>query len=202
MYCPRCGSPNSDTTKFCRQCGLGLQQVTGYVASGGTAQLPHQPPVVPPNPLAQATDGFTPKQKMILTILLMVLSPAIFGTFGAVTGLDEFGAALAGICAVLLPVGIVFTVMRYKAQQRKLQQAAMQQPFYPPPPTRTMPQPMQYQMPPPVAPYSLPQGTQQPIQQPVQQPTQQPVYHQPAPPPTNPLGPGSVIEDETRRLPG
>ena len=36
MYCPRCGSPNTDTIKFCRQCGLALQQVTGYVASGGT----------------------------------------------------------------------------------------------------------------------------------------------------------------------
>jgi hypothetical protein len=199
MYCPRCGSPNNDTTKFCRQCGLGLQQVTGYVASGGTAQLPQQPPVVPSNPLVQATDGFTPKQKMILAILLMVLSPAIFGTFGAVTGFDELGAALAAISAILMPIGIVFAVMRYKAQQRRMEQATMQQPFYPPPPV----QPMQYQMPPPVAPYSLPQGTQQPVQQPVMQPQnhQPPVYHQPAPPPTNPLGPGSVIEDETRRLP-
>ena len=204
MYCPRCGSPNSDTTKFCRQCGLGLQQVTGYVASGGTAPLPPQPVQPPVNPLAKATEGLTPKQKMILAILLMVLSPAIFGTFGAVTGFEDFGAGLAGISAILMPIGIVFTVMGYKAQQRRMEQAAMQQPFYPPPPM----QPMQHQMPPPVAPYSLPQGTQQPIQQPVQQPVMQPqhyqppVYHQPAPPPTNPLGPGSVVEDETRRLPG
>ena len=39
MYCPRCGSPNPDATKFCRQCGLALTQLTGYVASGGTAVL-------------------------------------------------------------------------------------------------------------------------------------------------------------------
>jgi len=198
MYCPRCGSPNTDTTKFCRQCGLALQQVTGYVASGGTAQFP-QPPAAPSNPLAQVTDGLTPKQKMILTILLLAFSPAIFGTFGAVTGLGSLGGALAGISSILMPIGIVFTVMRYKAQKRQLEQAMMQQPMYPHMPMPTM----QHQMPPPVAPYGLPQSTQQPIQQPVQQP-RQPVYQPPmAPstPPTNPLGPGSVIEDETRRLP-
>lgn len=203
MFCPRCGSQNLDTTKFCRQCGLGLQQVTGYVASGGTAQLSQQPPVATSNPLAQVTEGLSPKQKMILMILLLVFSPAIFGTLGAVTGLESLGAGLAGISAILTPIGIVFAVMRYKAQQRKLAQAAMQQPFYPQPP-------MQHQMPP-VAPYSLPQPMQPPVsqhfQQPVQQPVrpphqyQPPISHQPAPPPTNPLGPGSVTEDETRRLP-
>lgn len=200
MYCPRCGSPNADTTKFCRQCGLALQQVTGYVASGGTAPLPPRQPTSP-NPLAQVTDGLTPKQKMILTILLLALSPAIFGTLGGVTGLGSLGGALSGISAILMPIAIVFTVMRYKAQKRQMEQAQaqmmMQQPMYPQMPM----QPMQHQMPP-VAPYGLPQSTQQPIQQPVQQP-RQPVYQPPvvaSPPPTNPLGPGSVIEDETRRL--
>lgn len=201
MYCPRCGSPNNDTTKFCRQCGLALQQVTGYVASGGTAPLPPRP-TTSPSPLAQVTDGLTPKQKMILTILLLAFSPAICGTLGAVTGLESVGGALAGISAILMPIGIVFAVMRYKAQKRLMEQAMMQQPMYPQMPM----QPMQHQMPPPVAPYGLPQSTQPPIQQPVQQPPWQPVYQPPmapvapSPPPTNPLGPGSVTEDETRRL--
>lgn len=193
MYCPRCGSPNTDTTKFCRQCGLGLTQVTGYVASGGTAQLPTSPAQIPSNPLAKATDGMTPKQKMILTILLLVFSPAIFGTLGGVTGLGDLGGALAGISAVLMPIGIVFTVMRYKAQQRRLQEA--QQQMYPQ-------MPMQAMMPPYPAPYSLPQ----PERQPVQQTTPQPVYQAPvvpSPPPTNPIKiPGSITEDETRRLSG
>lgn len=183
MFCPRCGSPNPDTTKFCRQCGLGLQQVTGYVASGGTAPLPPAP-AAPANPIAKATEGLTPKQKMILTIMLMVMSPAIFGTFGGVTGLGELGGSLAGISAVLMPIGIVWAVMRYRVQQRRLQEAMFQQqPMYPPMP--------------PVAPYSLPQ----PGQQPIPQNYQQPVY-QPSPPPTNPIRqPISVVEDETRRLP-
>lgn len=203
MFCPRCGAPNPDTTKFCRQCGLGLQPVTGYVASGGTAQLPQQSPA-PSNPLAKVTEGLTPKQKLILTILLLAFSPAIFGTFGAVTGLGDLGGALAGISSILMPIGIVFAIMRYKAQKRQLAQAMM----YPP----AMPMhPAQQQMPP-AAQYSLPQPAQQPIQHPAQHPGQQPaqqprqpVYQPPvapSPSPTNPLGPSSVTEDETRRLPG
>jgi len=189
MYCPRCGSPNNDTTKFCRQCGLGLQQVTGYVASGGTAQLPHPQPDSPklPNLAAKATEGMTPKQKLVLTILLIAMSPAIFGTLGL--------GWLSGLSAVLSPIAIVFAVMRYKAQKRMLQQAMMQAPLYPQMPHQAMP---------PASPYGLPHPTQQPIPQPIPQHSWQPVYQPPvvpSPPPTNPLkGPGSVVEDETRRF--
>ena len=196
MYCPRCGSPNTDTTKFCRQCGLAMTQLTGYVASGGTARLSQPQPSPPnlPNLVAGATDGMTPKQKLVMTILLIAFSPAIFGVLGGVTGLGkELFGPLAALSAVLTPIGIVWAVMRYKARKQRTEQAQaqmMQQPMYPP-------MPMQY---PPVAQYGLPQPTQQPIQQTAQQP-RQPVYQPPSPPPTNPLkGPGSVVEDETRRL--
>lgn len=187
MFCPRCGAPNPDTTKFCRQCGLGLQPVTGYVASGGTAQLSQpQPQPAPADFVSRATEGLTPKQQMILLIMLMVFSPAIFGTLGL--------GSLSGISAVCLPIGIVFVVMRYKAQKRRLQEAQMRemmmrQQMYTASPQQQMP---------PVAPYGLPQPGQQPIQQ-----TYQPPVYQPSPPPTNPIKqPMSVIEDETRRLPG
>lgn len=180
MFCPRCGSPNPETTKFCRQCGLGLQAVTGYVAGGGTAQL-SQPQPTSANPIAKVTEGLPPKQKMILAILAMVMSPAIFGTLGL--------GWLSGVSAVLMPLGIVFAVMWYKAQERRLREA-MQQRMYPPVPPYQMP----VQMPP-----AFPLF--QPGQQAAPQTHQQPVYHQPVPPPTNPLTPGSIVEDETRRLP-
>lgn len=203
MYCPRCGSPNNDTTKFCRQCGLALTQLTGYVASGGTAQLPQPQPTSPnpsglPNLIAQATDGLTPKQKLVMTILLIVFSSAIFGVLGGVTGLGWLFGRLAALSGVLTPIGIIWAVMRYKAQKQRMEQAQaqmMQSPY--------QQMPMQY---PPVAQYSLPQPTQQPIQQTARQP-RQPVYQPPvvpSPPPTNPLkgpgSPGSVVEDETRRF--
>lgn len=191
MYCPRCGSPNPDVTKFCRQCGLALTQLSGYVASGGTAPLPQARPTSP-NPLAQATEGMTLKQKLVMTILLIVFSPAIFGVLGGVTGLGkEVFGPLAAISGVLTPLGVVWAVMRYKAQKRKMEQAMMQQPMYQPIPQQAIP---------PIAHHNLPNPAQQPIQQPVQQP-RQPVYQPPSPPPTNPLNtPGSVTEDETRRF--
>lgn len=179
MFCPRCGSPNPDTTKFCRQCGLGLQQVTGYVASGGTAPLPPTP-AIPANPIAKATAGLEPKQQMILTIMVLAMSPAIFGTLGM--------GWLSGISAVLMPIGIVFAVMRYNAHKRRLREM-MPQPMY-----FSMQHPMPPQMPS-AAPYGLPQPAPQTVQQP------QPVFSQPSPPPTNPLKPpASVTEDETRRF--
>ncbi|MDQ3011459.1 MAG: zinc-ribbon domain-containing protein [Acidobacteriota bacterium] len=196
MYCPRCGSQNPDATKFCRQCGLALTQVTGYVASGGTGQLVRPQPIAPkpPNLVATATEGLSPKQKMVLTILLLVFSPAIFKVFGETTGMGGLGDSLAKISAILMPIGIIFTVMRYKAQQRRQEQAMTQQPPYPP-----IHQPI-YQAMPPVMPQGLPQPGQQSAQQPVAPSRNyQPVYQQPSPPPTNPL-PGSVIEDETRRF--
>lgn len=196
MFCPRCGSENTDSTKFCRRCGLGLQPVTGYVASGGTAQL-NLPPVS--DGLAyqlgatvhSATKDLTPKQRLILTIMAFVMSPAIFGTLGGIFGLGWIGGRLAGISAVLMPLGIVWAVMRYNAQKRRLQQMMPPQMYVPMQPQ--IPQ----QMMPPVAPYSLPQAGQQPIPQ-----NYQPPVYQPSPPPTNPIRqPISIVEDETRRLP-
>ena len=186
MFCPRCGAPNPDTTKFCRQCGLGLQQVTGYVASGGTAQLPQpQPSTVSSDFVSKATEGMSPKQQMVLLIMLIAFSPAIFGTLGL--------GSLSGISAVLTPIAIVFVVMRYKAQKRRLQEAQMQEMMI----RQQMYSPMPSQQMPPVVPYGLPQPGQPPIAQ-----TYQPPVYQPSPPPTNPLRqPMSVIEDETRKLP-
>ncbi len=177
MFCPRCGSQNTETTKFCRQCGLPLTQITSYVATGGTGALT---PAPPPPPISIEPDGLTPKQRMALTIILIVLSPAILGVLAGITDLDLFGY-LAGLVSVLMPLGIVWTIFHYKAQMRKLQQKAFQQ------------QIMQQQMTPPQP---------QPMPMPAFQPRS---YQAPlSPPPTNPLADqrrGSVTEDETRRFP-
>ena len=189
MYCPRCGSPNTDTTKFCRQCGLPMSPVTGYVASGGTGALappPQSPPALTP------TDGMTPKQRLVMTILLIVMSPAIFGVLGGITGMGAIFGRLAGLSAVLIPVGVVWAIFRYKSQKDQtyfVQQMHQQTPM-----------PPYYQTP------SLPHPQQQPMQPSMSQPTSRtPAYRQPmpSPPPTNPLGssPSSITEDETRRLP-
>jgi hypothetical protein len=90
------------------------------VASGGTAPLS-----TPPS--SKLLEGMTPKQQMVLTIMFFVFAPAILGVIGQTIGLDE----LAGIPSVLIPIGIVWAVFRYKNQMRQLEQAAQQQAYAP-----------------------------------------------------------------------
>ena len=171
MYCPRCGSPNTETTKFCRQCGLPMSQVTDYVSTGGTAPIAQQPAPSSSSPALKLTEGLTPKQQLILTILLIVFSPAIFGVLGDVIGLHKIAGGLAGIAAVLTPIGIVWAVFHYKAQLRRLRQQAQQQMQTP--------------------------TAQQMFQPPTYQPTLGPPPTNPLATPIR----GSVTEDETQRLP-
>jgi zinc-ribbon domain len=111
MYCPNCGSQVAETTKFCRQCGLPLNQLAEYVASGGTAPLLSQP-------LNRTIGGLTPKQQLVLTIMLIVFAPALFGLIGEQIGVPQ----VAGIPAILMPLGIVWAIFRYKNQHRRLRE--------------------------------------------------------------------------------
>ncbi|MGE0130471.1 MAG: zinc-ribbon domain-containing protein [Blastocatellales bacterium] len=180
MYCPRCGSTNTDTTKFCRQCGLPLQQITGYVATGGTGALA-LPPVnpAPPPQFAETAEMLALKHKRTLTILSICILPVVFAVISeSVLALDE----LAAIPFLLIPLGIVWASFRYKTQLRRLQEQQLRQ-------------------------YYAQQQYQQPAQQsPAPQPQFQSQPHQPQlnAPRTNPLADfsqGSIVEDETRKLP-
>jgi hypothetical protein len=194
MYCPRCGSPNNDTTKFCRQCGLALTQVTGYVASGGTGSLTPPPAPTPKrpggNPIGKLTEGMTPRQKKILAILCFVFLPGFF----AVADID-FMVPIAGVVMIL---GIVWSSIYFKNQERRLANQQLWQS------QQDLIRQMHQQAPTPAQPGALPHPAL-PISQPTQQQPRQPVYQPPmvpSPPPTNPLkGLGSVTEEETQRLP-
>ncbi len=177
MYCPRCGTPNTETTKFCRQCGLPLTQVTGYVASGGTGAL-----TPPPDQASIDKGGFTPKQRMILAILLFIFAPGIMAVLTETLGLRNFGEGLTAITGIMVPLGIVWAVFRYKAQIRRLQQQQIQQQMH---------QPIHQ-----AHPAFQPQAHQPPMA-----PTASPASL--SAPPTNPISTpvrGSVTEDETQKL--
>src|SRR3989442_964541 len=129
MYCPRCGSPFPENTKFCRGCGLPLAAITNFVASGGAEPPPSAPSPNPPaGPLDGLLSGMTPKQRLVLTILFFVFAPTMLGIIIESIGLKQ----LAGIPSVLIPIGIVWAVFHYKNRMRLLQQA-------PPPPFTAAP---------------------------------------------------------------
>ncbi len=183
MYCPRCGSPNTDTTKYCRQCGLPLQQISGYVATGGTGALAPSPAnSAPPPRFSETSEMLALKHKRTLTILSFCILPIIFAVVADnVLGLDD----VAAIPFLLIPLGIVWASFRYKTQLRRLQEQQLEQ-YYA--------QQQSYQQPP-------QQGaTPKLIIQPPSQ-SDQPQLNAPR---TNPLAEpsrGSVVEDETRKLP-
>lgn len=180
MYCPRCGSPNTDTTKYCRQCGLPMTQVSGYVSTGGTGTLAPAPSTGS-TPLDKVTEGLTLKQRLVLTILLWLISPALLAVLDETLGGFGIIDRIIPFAAILMPVGIVWAVFRYKAKKRLLEAQAEHAQL-------SAPQPM------PVS-YKQPLIEQAPYRPPIE------------PPRTNPLTveksmPGSVTEEETRHLPG
>jgi zinc-ribbon domain len=115
IYCPRCGSTNQDTTKFCRQCGLGLNPVAGYVESGGTAPLAT-------GRFTGLLEGFTPVQQLVLTIMFFVFLPGLVAVTAGPIGLGH----LVPIPGVIMPFGILWAIFRYRNQKRRLEQQQRQ----------------------------------------------------------------------------
>lgn len=205
MYCPRCGSLNADTTKYCRQCGLPLAQLADYVARGGTTPLAQANLPNLAQPVTQSLEGMTPRQKMALTIIGLTMLIPLFAVTGEVLFHNE---EIAAIPAMLLPFGIIWAVFHFRNQARRLEQEQWQRQMQMNQMHAGAPLQPQPYLPPPVQP-PIQQATQPPRPQAVLQPMPAPSYQTPLPatpqepPNTNPLGnaPSSVVEDETKRLP-
>ena len=176
MYCPRCGSQNTDTIRFCRQCGLALVEVNGYVTSGGTSSLlPH--PNLPP-------ETFTLKQKKVLAILV-----SIFGPIGLATFLTSLGANEDSIPLFMLAIPFLITISVMYFNNRIRYQQQMQNVAQPLPPISQQ--------------AYVPPHPQAWLQAPAMPVNAVPMSDVPRTAPnTNPLAqPLSVTEDETKRLP-
>jgi hypothetical protein len=111
IYCPRCGTSNPQKVRFCRQCGLAMAPVTGYL-SGELPPLANNPDHQSLKPHARILASLTPRQKMVLSIVLAVISPAFF----AVLDLDE----VSPLAAILMPFAIIFAVFYFRNQEKHL----------------------------------------------------------------------------------
>ena len=198
MYCPRCGSQNTDATKFCRQCGLPLAQVSDYVAAGGTGALARPSP---PPPLPETSEMLALKQKRTLTILSVCIAPIVF----AILADEVFRVGdIAGLPFLLVPLGIVWARFRYKMQLRRMQERQLQE-YYAQQHQSIPQQAMPQQAPTPkliIQPQTDPSQLAQLAQ--LAQLPELPQSAQMDAPRTNPLpeaSPGSVVEDETRKFP-
>jgi hypothetical protein len=169
---------------FCPRCGSQIGQGLKFCKSCGlpVAQVSTyvatggsgqliQPPPIMMGPPPKP-DFMTPKQQMTAIILIWAFAIPVFAFIFAMLDLDE----LIPIPPLTLPIGIILAVLRYKAQVRRRQYEEQYQ--------RYMQQSQGYQQPwPPPA---------------ISEPSYQPALPSQ---PTNPLGKGSVIEDETKKLP-
>ncbi len=163
MFCPRCGASILDGLKFCRNCGLPVTQVSTYVATGGTANLATQAEADP-------SEYLTPLQKLILTIIALVISPAVFAILAEMLGLD---GTIAAFPSVFMPIGIIWAIFHYKSVMRRRKHNSMQ---FANQPIIEQPRPAQI----------IDPGV------PVLPPTQTNPLHDPRR--------GSVVEDETQRF--
>ncbi|MFM8394696.1 MAG: zinc-ribbon domain-containing protein [Acidobacteriota bacterium] len=185
IYCPRCGTSNPQKVRFCRQCGLAMAPVTGYL-SGEVPPVPIQPGHHSLKPHARILASFTPRQKMILSIILAAISPAVL----AILDLDE----LSPLAAILMPFAISFAVFYFRNQEKQLRSGLPVHQVAPPSSLPVSPPNVPVYVPP--APSSVAvSDTSNDTDRQLQLPPESLNGQIPLS-----MAPGSVTEEETRRL--
>jgi hypothetical protein len=130
MFCPKCGSQNSDSAGFCASCGNPLKPAANTGGNFGT------PPPPPSNPNFSSGTGVKPKNWMTEAIIVTVAG-FIFSCLGGILGIiaivnasnvdkkyqqgDFVGAENAAkqaklftiIAAVVAALGLLFSIVVY-----------------------------------------------------------------------------------------
>ena len=102
MFCPKCGTENPDTGKFCRNCGVDLHTVSAALQGRATAV----PYVVDPRKRGVSWDIAITKITTGLAFLLVSLILGFTGKFGAAEWwfwllIPAFGSLGSGISQVV-----------------------------------------------------------------------------------------------------
>ena len=184
IFCPRCGTSNHQKVRFCRQCGLAMTPVTGYL-TGEVPLAQHKLDHHSTKPHLRLLASFTPRQKMILSIILAAISPALF----AIIDLGE----LSPLAAILMPFAIILAVFYFRNQEKHLQAASLAGARFNPASLHVNSASTPVYVPPPPA-----IGASEPVVD-TDRKLELPPERFNVSLPDNPA-PGSVTEDETRKL--
>jgi hypothetical protein len=111
MYCPKCGTLLSDDQKFCRACGLGLQEIAATVRRETQLATPRQPgPVDAPSPETKPDL----QRRAIITVLTSLvvgcLLPIAAGLSDSYPWIKPFIPVIAGIAGIILFAGAMMII--------------------------------------------------------------------------------------------
>jgi hypothetical protein len=111
MYCPKCGTLLPDDQKFCRACGLGLQEIAATVRRETSLTESRQPgPVEIP---AQETTPDLMRRGIIVLLssfLVGCLLPISAGLTSFYPWVDALAPVIAGVAGLVLFTGVIMIV--------------------------------------------------------------------------------------------
>ena len=143
LFCPRCAMQQTETTRFCRACGLPMTEVVQYVLSRGTAGLPpvksEGAPSAPagPTPVVDLFEAVYLKSSTKPSFLAgpirllhsawdalsprqkMALSILVAALSTPILGVLGAPDELTGLSALLTPLVILFVVFYFRNQARQ-----------------------------------------------------------------------------------
>jgi hypothetical protein len=132
MFCPGCGSENSEATRFCRSCGLTLEEVSQALQNATNPTGEHENRR---SPLARGSTGW---QNPVIYALLLVLLGIVLAIVGdkvvGVQELKDIGSVVSLLGVGLLGFrGVMMTVSPTHGKPRHVQSKAARNAGWSPP---------------------------------------------------------------------
>jgi hypothetical protein len=119
MYCPKCGTLLPDDQKFCRACGLGLQEIAATVRR--ETSLAESRPPVPVEILPSETKPDLLRRGIIVllsSLLVGCLLPITAGLTSFYPWADALAPVIAGVAGLVLFTGVIMIV--YASGQKSI----------------------------------------------------------------------------------
>ena len=140
MFCPKCGSENSQEQRFCRKCGLHLQTIAQVVAHQVNASKTQQA-------LSNFAESRTIWHNPVVYGLFLLVLGMIVSAIGK-SGLVQ-GQGIVDVGTILSIIGVVFFIMKGLFMFQQLRFSQMQTELKKADTTRELPHLLEEKEPPP-----------------------------------------------------